>query len=556
MEKRVIIAVVLCVGILVLWQQLFPAPHAPPPPPAATSPNAAAPGSSSLPNLPPAATPTPAGGAPATAPGAGTAPVAAEQLVELMTPAVRFVLSSYGGTLRQVQLREPKYLLTKGDPGSGLQLVRTTRAEHAPMRTTFPSSAFATPADPSWTVSRPAADTVLFVSETEDVRIEKRYQVEPASYRLHLDVTVQNKSAKPQDQHLAIHVFGWQDPSNKGGGFLSGPSATLASALCQVDDKTHRDAIEKLEKPVEYPGLVKWIAADEKFFITAAVPFPETPPRSRKCTVRSPQTDIGESVLLFDGRSLAPQASTSYAFTVFSGPKVISELEKVQPAGQDAQLGNAVDVTLAILSRPILSLLKFFYSYTHNWGVAIILLTLFIKLVTFYPTQKALLSGKKMQKLGPKMAAIRKKYENDRQRQSVETMNLYKSHGVSPFGGCLPSLIQMPIWIALYSTLNYAVELYRSPFMGHIHDLTAKDPFYVTPLLMGVVMYTQMRMSPASPDAQQQKMMTIMMPLMFTAFSLVLPSGLALYMLTSYLIGILQQLVVNRIDRKASGAAA
>ena len=107
------------------------------------------------------------------------------------------------------------------------------------------------------------------------------------------------------------------------------------------------------------------------------------------------------------------------------------------------------------------------------------------------------MSGKKMQKLAPKMAAIRKKYENDRQRQSVETMNLYKAHGVSPFGGCLPSLIQMPIWIALYSTLNYAVELYRAPFFAHIHDLTAKDPYYITPLVMGGVMFMQMKMSPA-----------------------------------------------------------
>ena len=128
------------------------------------------------------------------------------------------------------------------------------------------------------------------------------------------------------------------------------------------------------------------------------------------------------------------------------------------------------------LSRPILSLLKFFHRFTHNWGLAIVLLTLFIKLLTFYPTQKSLLSAKKMQKLAPKMAAIRKKYENDRQRQSVETMNLYKAHGVSPFGGCLPSLIQMPIWIALYSTLNYAVELYRAPFFAHIHDLTGQGP--------------------------------------------------------------------------------
>ena len=160
-----------------------------------------------------------------------------------------------------------------------------------------------------------------------------------------------------------------------------------------------------------------------------------------------------------------------------------------------------------------------------------------------------------MQKLGPKMAAIRKKYENDKQRQSVETMNLYKAHGVSPFGGCLPSLIQMPIWIALYSTLNYAVELHRSPFILHIHDLTAKDPFYITPLLMGGVMFLQMKMSPTSPDNQQQAMMSVMMPIMFTAFSLVLPSGLALYMLTSYLIGILQQLYVNHVDRKAGGVA-
>ena len=209
---------------------------------------------------------------------------------------------------------------------------------------------------------------------------------------------------------------------------------------------------------------------------------------------------------------------------------------------------------LTYVARPILFLLKFFYRYVHNWGVAIILLTLFIKLVTFYPTQRSLLSAKKMQKLAPKMNAIRKKYENDRQRQSVETMNLYKAHGVSPFGGCLPSLIQMPIWIALYSTLNYAVELYRAPFFGHIHDLTAKDPYYITPLVMGGLMFLQMKMSPSGADSQQQAMMAVMMPIMFTGFSLFLPSGLAVYMLTSYLIGILQQLYINYLDRKGATA--
>src|SRR4029077_9579761 len=176
-------------------------------------------------------------------------------------------------------------------------------------------------------------------------------------------------------------------------------------------------------------------------------------------------------------RTVPAGGSTTYSFVAFMGPKVISDLEQVRPGGEEGTLDDAVDVSLAVLSRPILGLLNFFHRFAGNWGLAIILLTLFIKLVTFYPTQKSLLSAKKMQKLGPKMNAIRKKYENDRQRQSVETMNLYKAHGVSPLGGCLPSLIQMPIWIALYSTLNYAVELYRSSFL-HIHDLTAKDPFH------------------------------------------------------------------------------
>jgi len=258
--------------------------------------------------------------------------------------------------------------------------------------------------------------------------------------------------------------------------------------------------------------------------------------------------------LSFAERTVPPQGTVHYPFAIYAGPKVITDLEAVRPGGEEVELDKAVDVTLSFLSRPILSLLKFFYSFAHNWGLAIILLTLFIKLLTFYPTQKSLLSAKKMQKLAPKMNAIRKKYENDRQRQSVETMNLYKAHGVSPFGGCLPSLIQMPIWIALYSTLNYAVELYRAPFFAHIQDLTAKDPFYITPLLMGGVMFAQMRMSPSGADQQQQQMMSMMMPIMFTGFSLFLPAGLALYMLTSYLIGILQQLYVNHLDRK--GAAA
>jgi YidC/Oxa1 family membrane protein insertase len=553
MEKRVVIAIIICVGILFSWMKLFPPPTSLGPTTAANTPATGTPATT-----PPGSTgaTTPSGAATTGTTAAATAiPDRPEEQVELLTPAVRFVLSSHGGTLRQAQLRDPKYLMRKGDPSSGLQLVNTGLPKFAPLRTEFPNSGFPTPNDGAWTVSRPAPDTVVFEAQTDTVRIEKRYRAEALSYRLLLDVTVENKAEKPVDHHLALHVYGHQDPEQRGGSFFTASSANPASLICEIGDKTDRHSIEKLEKdPFDKLGYVQWIGADDKFFLVAAVPFSESPPRDRKCTGTSPAPEIGDGTVSFTERTLAPHTSTSYPFIVYAGPKILTELEQVRPGSLEVRLGDAVDVTLAVISRPILTLLKFFQTFTHNWGLAIILLTLFIKLLTFYPTQKSLLSAKKMQKLAPKMNALRKKFENDKQRLSAETMSLYKTHGVSPFGGCLPSLIQMPIWIALYSTLNYAVELYRSPFVAHIHDLTAKDPYYVTPLLMGGVMFMQMRMSPASPDSQQQAMMAVMMPIMFTAFSLVLPSGLALYMLTSYLIGILQQLYVNHIDRKTSAA--
>jgi YidC/Oxa1 family membrane protein insertase len=549
MEKRVILAIGLCVAVMIAWTRFFPVRPPTPAPVAqtapATTPEAAKPIVAGGPSGPSGAGPGAAAGAPIS-----NRP---EQKVELETPDVRFVFSSRGATLLHAELRNTKFRDRPQDPASGHDLVGTLEPQEAPLRTTFPKSGFPEPADGSWETRQPAPNTVVFATDTGSVHIEKRYIADTTRYRLHLEVTVTNRGAQPVDQHLAISLSGRQDPEKKGGGFMSGSAANTASVLCAVDDKVERKPIEKLGKdPLDKLGAVKWVATDEKFFILAAVPYPESPPHERGCAATAQPDGTGQVTLSFAERTVPPQGTVDYAFAIYAGPKVITDLEAVRPGGEDVELDKAVDVTLSFLSRPILSLLKFFYSFAHNWGLAIILLTLFIKLLTFYPTQKSLLSAKKMQKLAPKMNAIRKKYENDRQRQSVETMNLYKAHGVSPFGGCLPSLIQMPIWIALYSTLNYAVELYRAPFFAHIHDLTAKDPFYITPLLMGGVMFAQMRMSPSGADQQQQQMMSMMMPIMFTGFSLFLPAGLALYMLTSYLIGILQQLYVNHLDRKGA----
>jgi len=545
MDKRLGLAIVVSIAIMIAWWKFFP-PVQPTPPVAPSQPSAAQP----APAIP--AEPVAPGPTAAAAPTAARPP---EERLALETPEARYFLSTWGGTLRQVKLKDRQFLLNRHDPESGIELVTTGKPQLAPLRTTFDSKDFSLPDDTAWAAERPDPDTIVFRAQTDAVAVEKRYRTEPDRYRLNVSMSVQNKSDKPQSHGLIMHLYAQQDPEKKGGGFMSYASANLAELVCWANDKARRSAVEPLAKEqIDLVGGVRWVAAGEKFFTVAAVPYPENPPTERRCIERALDPLTGEVLLSLSKRTLAPGEKTEYAFEIFAGPKFHTELDKVRPGGEDAHLADDVDVTFAVLSRPMLALLKLFYRLSGNWGVAIILLTLFVKLVTFYPTQRTLLSAKKMQRLAPKIAVLRKKYENDKQKQGIETMKMYKAHGVSPFGGCLPSLIQMPIWIALFSTLNYAVELHHSSFL-YIADLSAKDPFYATPLLMGVVMFLQMRMSPAGTDPQQQKMMAFMMPIMFTGFSLFLPAGLSTYTLTSYLLGILQQLFVNWRDRRIHGPA-
>ena len=543
MDKRLLLAVVISMAILFLWMKINPPTPQPmqAPAPVATS---SSPTLDSGAHAPAAAT-TQAD--PSAKPPTLPAERPAETQITLESPEASYVFSTWGASLRQIKLKDRQFLLNRAQPDSGMQIVSTSQENTAPLRTTFTKADFPWNDNIGWSVAQPAVGSVVFHAETDDVVVEKRYTLEALRYRLKLSVMVQNKSSKPLDHGLAVRLFAAQDPEKKGGGMFSYASANLAEMVCYVGDKAKRATVEALAKePQNFIGGVRWAAAGDKYFMVAAVPFPENPPRDRGCKQQPIDAVTAEVALSFSTRTLAPGEKTEYPFIVFAGPKHTHDLDAVRPGGEDARLADAVDVTFATLSRPMLALLKQFYRLSGNWGVAIILLTIFVRLVTFYPTHRTLVSAKKMQGLSGKIADLRKKHENDKQKLGVETMNLYKAHGVSPFGGCLPSLIQMPIWIALFSTLNYSVELYHSSFFWYITDLSAKDPYYLAPLLMGSVMFLQMRMSPAGTDPQQQKMMSVMMPVMFTGFSLFLPACLSIYTLTSYLIGILQQLYVNR----------
>lgn len=552
-RKNLIIAVVLCVGILVVWERYFlPKNQASSP---SVEKNTATEKAQAASN--------------AKLPGAAVVPAvvggerAKQEIITLETPDARFDLSSWGATLLAVHLKTEKFRTGKGSEGEPLEIIRANNGDDAPLLLKFSNAPFSLSASANWTVTSKSIDRVTFATVVGETTVTKTFIALPERYRMRLEVTVNNPGGSDQSHQLALSVTGYQDPIKKGGGMFSYAVASVEEMVCHVNGKIQRNDLPGLKKETRTTdGVVRWIAADERFFTVAAV-LPRQPLlAASKCEQTAASEERGTATATLPKQIVKPGESISYPFEIYAGPKYSELLESVSPGtisggvpltgelvDSDAALASSVNVTFAFLSRPMMATLKAFQKVIGNWGLAIILLTLVVKLVTFYPAHRALLSGKRMAKLAPKVAELKEKYGNDRERLGRETMALYKSQGVNVLGGCLPSLIQMPIWIALYSTLSYSVELYRAAFVFYIHDLSAPDPYYILPLVMGVVMFIQMRMAPAGTDPQQQKIMAIMMPIMFTGFQIFLPAGLAVYVLTNYLLGIVHQMIINRLER-------
>jgi YidC/Oxa1 family membrane protein insertase len=238
---------------------------------------------------------------------------------------------------------------------------------------------------------------------------------------------------------------------------------------------------------------------------------------------------------------LQQNQKTSFDYTAYFGPK---QSEFLVASGH--QFDKAIDYGFFHpLAKPLMVVLKFFYGFIGNYGFAVILLTICIKLIFWPLTQKSYKSMKGMQKLQPEMKKMREKYGNDKQKLNQEMMAFYKENKVNPLGGCLPMVIQIPVFFALYRVLLGSIELRHAPFMLWITDLSARDPYYVTPLIMGVTMFIQQKMQPTNMDPTQAKIM-LMMPVVFTFMFLNFPSGLVLYWLTNNLLTILQQYLIRR----------
>ena len=240
-------------------------------------------------------------------------------------------------------------------------------------------------------------------------------------------------------------------------------------------------------------------------------------------------------------KDVPPGGSAVFDTRLYVGPKIQERLAELAP-----YLDRTVDYGfLHIISEPLFWVLKWIHGLVGNWGWAIIILTILIKAVFYKLSETSYRSMANMRRLSPRLTALKERYGHDRQKMNQAMMELYKKEKINPLGGCLPILVQIPVFLALYWVLVESVELRQAPFMFWIQDLTTKDPYYVLPIIMGASMFVQQKLNPAPPDPIQAKIM-MALPIVFTFFFLWFPSGLVLYWVVNNLLSILQQWVITR----------
>lgn len=357
----------------------------------------------------------------------------------------------------------------------------------------------------------------------DKVNYKRTYEVQDNAVLV--SVAIEFKQKTPEKAYLNVVSRGGADDHEKADREL----------ILYTHSKIERHAVDKEIEATEVTTNTKWVGAGSRYFVFVAIP--ETQPEKVLIQSTGPHNAQASMQFPVSGKNL------NLKFKVVFAPKNLEVLRAIDPT-----LDTTVNLGFfAFLGYPILWALKFIYKFVGNYGVAIIILTIFIKILTFPLVFKSMKGMKKMAEFQPKMKALQEKYKDDKTKFNQEMMVMMKQSGYNPMAGCLPMLLQMPIFFALYSVLYAAVELYQAPFAFWIHDLSAKDPYYITPVLMTLVMFFQAKLTPPSPgmDPTQQKMMRFM-PLIFGAFMVTTPAGLCVYMLVNALVSVLQQQYLNR----------
>lgn len=552
MERRAILATVLALIVLIVYQTFF-APTPQQPAEAPPQPEVEAPKREALPETPGPAAPA----AKATEPRArhpqASGPLRRakrEEIITLETDVLKVILTNRGGAVRSWQLKQ--YQETNGL----VDLVGVPSQGGAPLP--FASSVDGGEGATGLyrIVERPSGDpgtpqrVMMEFQEPGGILLKKTVVLHPGRYLADVELRLKNLAGAPTQGSVRLQWGpGFRvEASNQNTRFGG------VSAVAWIDGARVTPDMTKVTEEVLQTGNVSWTALQDTYFAAALVPAEQGPAG----LVAKDAEDRPIVGLVYPAQKIPAGGEATHSLQIYAGPKDITRL---RDAGHD--LRELVDLGwFDFLARPVLYFIRFLNGFIGNYGVAIIIITILQK-VAFYPlTQKSHKSMQAMQTLQPKILAIKDKYKNNPQKANQETMELYKRHGVNPLGGCLPMLVQLPIFLALYNALLGSVEMWRAPFTLWITDLSAPDtlftlPFAVPylgasfpvrglPLIMGISMFIQQKMSPTGGDPRQAKMMLFMMPIVFTVMFWGFPSGLVLYWLINNVLQIGHQYQMNR----------
>lgn len=378
---------------------------------------------------------------------------------------------------------------------------------------------------------------VVLKTSSDKAQVEKIFTFKRADYLIGVDYQIKNTSDSDWQGvfYAQLKRDNSDDPSQ---GSQMGMAAYLGAALTTKDSRYEKVKFSDLEKGYKSVETGGWAAMLQHYFVSAWIPQDQ----SQQYTYNG-RAVKGNNIFGYYGAPfvVAPGASKEVGANLYVGPKIQKHLEEIAP-----NLELTVDYGfLWWIAQPLFWLLTFFHGLVGNWGFAIILLTVSIKLLFFKPSAMSYRSMANMRKVAPKMQEIKEQYGDNREKLGQEMMKLYRDEKINPLGGCLPILIQMPVFIALYWVLMESVELRQAPFILWIHDMSVMDPYFILPLIMGASMFIQMKLNPQPADPMQARVMQFM-PIIFTVFFLWFPAGLVLYWVVNNVLSIAQQYVITK----------
>ena len=482
------------------------------------------------------------------------AEVPEEQIIEIQNSSYEAEFTTHGGGLRSWRLRD--YDVGEELGGSAVDIVTFDSEQKPSLATPFDEFGFGDLSRGAYRFEQPDSKTLIFTREQGGIQIRKTYLFEEEGYLFRLRLEVENGS----DRHIrATFRTRWPAAMREESGFKD------YSLVARADGSLEQAPVGSgpsmlglfggghLEELREFPSATDWAGAQSRYFLAALIS--DVP---REAGARFTPLEPGAEAmteLAFQPVNIPPGQRAEREIKAYLGPKIQSRLEEVGAHLDEAILKG----WFPSLTRFFIWLLVATYSIVPNYGVAIIIVTIMVRLLMAPVMARQMKSMKKMGALQPKMKEVQEKYADDRQKQSEAMMAVYREAGMSPFSamaGCFPMLLQLPVFIGLYYALQGAIQLRQEPFMLWITDLSAPEalftipglelPVRLLPLLMGGSMILQQKMTPTTMDPAQARMMLTMMPIMFTLLFYQFASGLVLYWLVSNVLGILQQVLINR----------